>query len=125
MYAISSLTTPLGQVPGQADQVKNKRLRKLARNLIASSRAAASELAPKRRSIAQPKRRLLYRRPDTLTNSDLDRLVVEVGSTVGGRQRNATRARNYPCRRLSEPTGAVHQGGAVLWRKSLRSASLM
>jgi hypothetical protein len=93
MRVVSSLTTSLGQVPGQADQVKSKRLRRLARNLITFSRAAASELAPKRCSTAQPKRRLLYRRADNLTNSDLDRLVVEVGI---GRWRAAAERYTHP-----------------------------
>ena len=78
MDVVFSATTALGQGLGLADQVKNKRLRKLARNLNAISRAAARELAPRRRCVAQPKRQLLYHHPDTLTNADLDHLVVEV-----------------------------------------------
>jgi hypothetical protein len=69
-------------VATEAEPAKQRRmLRRLLRDLVAFTGASINELATPRRA-AQPERnRLLYRRADTLTDSDLDRLVAEIGAT--------------------------------------------
>jgi hypothetical protein len=78
-----------GQAPagktatGQTDSVKQRRaLRKLMRDLICFAGVAAADLAatPRNKTAQSERRRLLYRRPNTLTEADIDRLVNEIGA---------------------------------------------
>jgi hypothetical protein len=65
----------IGQAPNQ-----RRVLRKLLRDLIAFTGSAVTELAVAPRKAPQPKRRrLLYRRADSLSDADLDVLVREIG----------------------------------------------
>jgi hypothetical protein len=67
-----------GQAPAGKTVTGQQRraLRKLIRDLV----AAINDLAATPRKAPQRKRqRLLYRRADSLTDADLDRLVAEIG----------------------------------------------
>ena len=67
---------------GQADSVKQRRaLRKLLRDLVCFAGVAAADLASAPRKTPQRNReRLLYRNTNSLTDTDIDRLVGEIGA---------------------------------------------
>ena len=59
---------------------QRRALAKLLRDLVAFTGTAINEIAAKPRKASRPnQRRLLYRRASTLTDTDLDRLRVEIG----------------------------------------------
>jgi hypothetical protein len=62
----------IGQAPDQ-----RRALRRLIRDLVAVTGVAVTELSTRKRP--QRKRRLLFRRADSLTDADLDALVGEIG----------------------------------------------
>ena len=72
---------PAGKTVKTATTQQKRALRKLLRDLVAFTGSAINELsAATPRKAPQPKgQRLLYRRTDSLTNADLDRLVAEIG----------------------------------------------
>ena len=83
-YPSSSAPPTGGQDPaGKTVNGQQKRaLNKLLRDLVAFTGTAITDLAAKPK-VGKPKQqptRLLYRRADTLTEADHDRLVVEVGA---------------------------------------------
>jgi hypothetical protein len=66
----------------EAATAKQRRaLRKLLRDLVAFTGTAINDLAAIPRKTPQSKRaRLLYRRADTLSDRDIDELVVAIGA---------------------------------------------
>jgi hypothetical protein len=71
-----------GQVPATkaVSGQQRRALRKLLRDLIVFTGVAAADVAVAPRKVPQRKRhRLLYGRADTLSDTDLDRLVAEIG----------------------------------------------
>ena len=59
---------------------QKRALRKLLRHLIVFTGVAAADVAVAPRKVPQRKlHRLLYRRADTLSDTDLDRLSAEIG----------------------------------------------
>jgi hypothetical protein len=72
--------TPTTSQPLPTTSQQRRALAKLLRDLVAFTGSAINDLAAKSRKASRPnQRRLLYRRPDKLTDADLDRLVVEIG----------------------------------------------
>jgi hypothetical protein len=88
----SKVPTSNGQAPaikaiktvtGQADSVKQRRaLRKLLRDLVCFAGVAAADLAatPRNKTSRRNRERLLYRNANSLTDTDIDRLVGEIGA---------------------------------------------
>ena len=67
---------------GQADSAKQRRaLRKLIRDLVAFTGTALNDLAatPRNKTPRRNRERLLYRNANSLTDTDIDRLVAEIG----------------------------------------------
>jgi hypothetical protein len=73
---------PTATAAMEAATAKQRRaLRKLLRDLVAFTGTAINDLAATPRKAPQSKRqRLLYRRADTLSDTDLDTLVTEIGA---------------------------------------------
>ena len=79
---MNMISTELPQTsqPLPTTNQQRRALAKLLRDLVAFTGTAINDLSVVPRKASRPnQRRLLYRRPDKLTDTDLDRLVVEIG----------------------------------------------
>ena len=81
VYSPSNLSATVTPVNGQAEKQRRRALRKLLRDLVAFTGTAINDLAATPRKTPQRNReRLLYRNANSLTDTDIDRLVREIGA---------------------------------------------
>jgi len=75
-----SVVSNVPKVQPVVTTAQKRALRKLLRDLVAFTGSAITELAPAPRKAPQHKcQRLLYRRPNTLTDDEVKSIVVELG----------------------------------------------
>ena len=127
---MNMISTELPQTsqPLPTTNQQRRALAKLLRDLVAFTGTAINDLSVVPRKASRPnQRRLLYRRPDKLTDTDLDRLVVEIGIDRWCAAADRVTSPELPSssRRSSSNGARVRRAPALLQNNKQRGARTM